>query len=267
MLLRWKKIFIVIGVLVFLFSLMSITQAAENATTNRLDEIVKRGYIRVGTTGDFKPMTFYDNAKGIYQGHDIDAAQSLGSSLGVEVRFVETTWPTLMQDLLADKFDIAMSGITRTFARQKVAALSTGYIKFGKIPLIRKANQNRFVSLETIDLPTVKIGVNPGGTNEKFVRENLKHANIIVYERNLDIPHAVARGEVDVMITDSMEAIRYAKEDARLYAALTNQPFTQNKFGFLMQRDDQIFINYVNMWLEEMELRGVLAEWEHYWIQ
>lgn len=267
MLLRWKKMFIIIGVVVFLFSLLSVAQAAKSTATSRLDEIVKRGYIRVGTTGDFKPMTFFNQAKGIYQGHDIDAAQSLAASLGVEVKFVETTWPTLMQDLLEDKFDIAMSGITRTFARQKVAALSTGYIKFGKIPLIRKADQNRFTSLEAIDMQNVKIGVNPGGTNEKFVRENIKHATIIVYQRNLDIPHAVARGDVDVMFTDSMEAIRYAKEDPTLYAALVDQPFTQNKFGYLMQRDDQIFINYVNMWMEEMTLRGAFAEWEHHWIQ
>jgi cyclohexadienyl dehydratase len=222
-------------------------------TSSKLDDILARGYLLVGTTGDFKPMSYYNTATGIYEGFDIEAAQILADSLGVKVEFVKSTWPTLMQDTLDGKFDIAMSGITRTFARQQKVDLSHGYIEFGKTALMRKADIKKYPNLEAINKKGVRVGVNPGGTNEKFVHQ---------YLTNVEIPDMVASGKVDIMITDSMEAVRYTKDDSRLAAPLLNNLFTQNKFGIMMKRGDQDFLNYVNMWMEEMELRGEFKRME-----
>lgn len=241
--------------------------SGNSATQSRLDTILQRGYILVGTTGDYKPFSYLNPATGQYEGHDIDAAKKLAADLGVEVRFVKTTWPTLMSDLLENKFDIAMGGITRTFERQKKAHFSHGYIKFGKSPLIRATDKAKFKTLADIDQPNVKIGVNPGGTNEKFVRANIKNAQIIIVQNNLEIPGMVADGKVDVMITDSIEAIRYAKDDRRLFAASSDKPFTINKMGYLMQRGDQIFANWMDFWMEEMRLKGELNNLYKKWIQ
>ena len=70
---------------------------------SRLDEIIARGYIRVGTPGDYKPFTYLHPKTKQYEGYDIDVMKELAKDLGVEVRFVETSWPTLMSDLLTDK--------------------------------------------------------------------------------------------------------------------------------------------------------------------
>ena len=224
--------------------------------SSRLDSILERGSILVGTTGDYKPFSIYDKATGDFVGYDIDAAKMLGEALGVKVIFIQTSWPTLMRDLLDDKFDIAMSGITRTYARQKQAHFSHGYFPFGKSPLIRAQDKAKYTSLEAIDQPGVRIGVNPGGTNERFVKANISKATIIVHTKNAEIPGMVADGKFDVMITDSPEAIRYAKDDSRLYAALLDKTFTKNQFGIMMQRGDQVFANFIDMWMEEMKLQG-----------
>ncbi|BAQ11139.1 cyclohexadienyl dehydratase [Bacillus sp. OxB-1] len=227
---------------------------------SRLDRIIDQGVIRVGTPGDYQPFTYLNPETKQYEGYDIEAAKSLAKELGVEVEFVETTWPTLMEDLLADKFDIAMGGITRNMGRQIQAQFSHGYIPFGKSPLIRAEDKEKFTSLEAINQPDVTIGVNPGGTNQKFVNAHMTNANVIVVQNNLDIPGKVASGEVDVMITDSIEAIHYARENDVLYAALTEDPWEPSQFGYLMQQGDQKFLNTVNFWMEEMELKGVFEE-------
>ena len=229
---------------------------ATSSGNSRLDTIIERGSILVGTTGDYKPFSIIDKTTGDFVGYDIDAARMLGEALGVKVVFVQTSWPTLMKDLLDDKFDIAMSGITRTYARQKQAHFSHGYFPFGKSPLVRAQEKAKFTNLKAIDQPGVKIGVNPGGTNERFVKANIKKATIIVHAKNAEIPGMVAEGKFDVMITDSPEAIRYAKDDSRLYAALLDKTFTKNQFGIMMQRGDQVFANFINMWMEEMKLQG-----------
>ena len=70
-------------------------------------------------TGDYKPFTYLNPATKEYEGYDVDAMEELGKDLGVEVRYVNTTWSNMMKDLQADKFDIAVGGVTRNTARQK----------------------------------------------------------------------------------------------------------------------------------------------------
>ena len=52
------------------------------AETTRLNTILERGYILVGTTGDYKPFSYLKPSTGAYEGHDIDAAKKLGEALG-----------------------------------------------------------------------------------------------------------------------------------------------------------------------------------------
>ena len=80
-----------------------------------------------------------------------------------------------------------------------------------------------------------------------------------VHQQNAEIPGLIAEGKADIMITETMEARRYVRDNAKLAAPLIEEPFTKNNFGILMQQGDQIFLNYVNMWMEEMELNGTFA--------
>ncbi len=247
--------------------ILLLAAAAQAQTVSHLDQIVQRGFVRIGTTGDYKPFSFLNPSTNEYEGHDIDAAKLLAESLGVQPRFVKTTWPTLLQDLQADMFDIAMTGITRTLVRQRGAALSHPYINVGKSPLIRAADRGRFKTLADIDQPGVKIGVNPGGTNQRFVDAAIKKATIVVVEKNLSIPEKIAAGELDVMITDNVEAMLVAKQDPRLFAVDPENTYTMDDFGYLLPRDDQPWINYVDLWLDLLRLKGELARLQEKWIR
>jgi cyclohexadienyl dehydratase len=241
--------------------------AAQAQQASRLDQVVQKGVLRVGTTGDFKPFSFLNPATNDFEGHDIDAAKLLAESLGVRIEFVKTTWPTLLKGIQESQYDIAMCGITRTLARQKVAALSHPYINVGKSPLIRAADRNRFRTPADIDRPGVRIGVNPGGTNQRFVDANVKTATVIVIEKNLSIPEKIVAGEVDVMITDNVEAMLMAKLDSRLYAVDPENTYTKDDFGYLVPRDDQTWLGYVNLWMDLAKLKGDFARLHAKWIR
>ncbi|SME87867.1 transporter substrate-binding domain-containing protein [Desulfovibrio gilichinskyi] len=230
---------------------------ALNCQARSFDEIVTSGTLRVGTTGDYKPFSF--NNAGKYEGFDIAVADSFAHSLGLKLELVETTWSTLMGDLKADKYDIGMSGITRTIARQKEARFSQGYVMFGKTILVNKVNESRFKSLADVDQKGVRIGVNPGGTNEKFVKANIKNAEIVMFKSNLDIPLAVADKKVDVMITDSVEALYYAATNKKLSAPIANDPFTRSELGYLMPADAERLQDTINFMMDQMILKGEMA--------
>ncbi|MXW04921.1 MAG: transporter substrate-binding domain-containing protein [Gemmatimonadetes bacterium] len=249
-----------------LLALLSALSAYAHAQTSLLDRIQERGEIRIGTTGDYKPFTYLNPETGTYEGMDIDAAQLLGEALGVSVRFVPTTWSTLSDDTMGDRFDLAMSGITRTLDRQKILALTNPYVTIGKSALIRKSDRNRFRGLQDMDRPWVRIGVNRGGTNEAFVRANIRQAAIVMFENNLDVQPAVAAGDVDVMFTDNVEAVIYARQNPVLYAVSPGEPLTREDIGYMTVRGDQPFVNFLNLWLFQMEQKGTLDALRSKWI-
>lgn len=128
----------------------------------------------------------------------------------------------------------------------------------GKTILCRAAEADRFRSLADIDKPEVRVMVNPGGLNEKFARENLTLATIIVHPRNEEIPGLIAEGEADVMITEITEAPYYVKTDTRLAAPLLNEPFTHGEIGVLMKKGQEDLLQMVSNKIQKMKADGTL---------
>lgn len=236
------------------------TGAAETPETDILREIKERGVLRVGTAGDYQPMSYLDPETNRYVGFDAELAEDLAAEMGVDVEYVKTSWPTLMEDTLAGKFDLAVCGITVTEARKEQALMSGGYLENGKTVLCRAEDAEKYTSLEAINRPEVRVMENPGGLNEKFARENLPDATLIIHEVNQEIPGLVASGEADVMITEIMEAGFYTGEDPRLAAPLIHEPFTNGQLGFLMPKGNEALLEYVNAFLKREKESGRLDE-------
>src|SRR5882757_6233199 len=149
---------------------VSSAQAQKAQAPSRLDEIVTRGTLRVGMTGDYLPFTYLDKETKAFRGFDVDMAQALGKALGVKVEFVPTSWPQMMKDFEADNFDIAMGGVSITFDRQKKGLFSTPIMREGKTPIARCADQGKYDTIADIDRAGTRVIVNPGGTNERFAK-------------------------------------------------------------------------------------------------
>ena len=220
------------------------------------EEIAERKLLRVGTAGDYQPMSYLDPDTGKYVGFDAELAEDLAAALGVELEFVKTSWPTLMEDTLAGKFDLAICGITITDARREKALMSEGYFGNGKTVLCRAEDADRYTSLEAINRPEVRVMENPGGLNEKFARENLPDAALTIHPVNQEIPGLIAAGEADVMITEIMEAGYYVSRDHRLAAPLIHEPFTHGQLGVMMPKGSEALLQYVNSFLETEKSSG-----------
>ena len=235
-----------------------------------LEDIAARGTIRIGTTGDYIPMSWLNPATGEYEGIDAELSKIIADSLGVQIEYVPTTWPTLSADMQAGKFDIALCGISRNFARAKSMAMSDAYGEglFGKTILCRKSDAKKFRTVADLNKPNVRIMINPGGTNEKFARANLPNATLIVHNDNADIPLQIAQGNADIMITETVEAVSWVKREPRLAAPLVDEPFagTRHSCGILLNKGDQEFLNYINFVLAELRMDGRLETLERQYL-
>ncbi len=230
-------------------SVLRITAAPTWATLQRV------GVLRVGTTGDYAP--FSEERSGELRGLDIALAQALAQAWGVRVVFVRTSWPTLMADLGRRRFDLAASGISVTPERQRVADFSTAYLFDGKTPIARRAEAERFPSLEKIDRPGVRVIVNPGGTNERFAREHLTRATLVLHPDNRTIFEEIVAGRADVMITDGIEVQLQTRRHPALAATMA-EPFTRAGKAILLAPGSELTAR-VNAWLEPQINRGEIT--------
>ncbi|GGE56895.1 cyclohexadienyl dehydratase [Paenalcaligenes hominis] len=231
----------------------------------RLDRIQESKTLRVGTPGDYRPFAMKTDQG--YEGHDIDVIEAMATELGLTIEYVPTTWPNLMPDLQADKFDIAVGGITRTPARIAKMAMLPGYAPFGKVALARTADKKKYQSIDDLNQASVHVIKNPGGTNELFVLEHLKNAQVSTHEKNAEIPALIAEGKGDIMITETYEALHYSHADPRLSALFIDQPLTPiNYLGFMLAADDNDYLRMMQFVWDLMDERDVLDQAEEKWL-
>ncbi|WP_290749522.1 transporter substrate-binding domain-containing protein [Exiguobacterium sp. UBA3968] len=236
-----------------------------NQQTNvEAHDIFKDQKLVVGTTGDYKPFTYWNEERNRYQGFDIEVIQAFAKAADLDVTFVKTTWPTLSEDTKSGKFDIAVGGITKKVEREVVGDFTSSYFSFQKAPLVKKEDVKRLNSLDAINDPSVKIGVNPGGTNEAFVKKHFPKANVTVFEKNLDIPKAVQSGQVDVMVTDDIEALHYATELNLAVPKLT-EAWEAAEMAYLMKPGQKQLGDVFRVWIESAEGQEQVQQLKEKW--
>jgi cyclohexadienyl dehydratase len=237
---------------------------AQTPAPSVLDTILSRGVLRVGTTGDYKPFTYQNPETKSFEGIDIDMAKSLAKALDVQVEFVKTSWPTLMADFIEGRYDVAMGGVSVSLERQKKGLFTISYLVDGKAPIARCADKEKFKELADIDKPGVRVVVNPGGTNERFAKDNIKSASITVYPDNVTIFDQIVEGKADIMITDASETMLQQKLRPSLCALRPDRPFNYSEKGYLLPRD-VVFKAFVDQWLhlamESKEYQAISDKW------
>lgn len=249
---------------ILLLCLFTILPAS--AEESRLHQIIQKKEIRVGTSGDYQPFSNLNSKTNQYEGMDIALALKLGEALGAKVIFVRFKWPELTADLLADKFDIAMGGIGRNLARGKVLAYTNSYLTFGTCPLVRKGDEGKYPDFASIDKPGVKVILNQGGLNDRHFSALLKQATILRHNKNEEIALKVKDGTADVWITDNVEALFWAQQVPELVAVNPQKTFTVGTKGYMIRQGDQIFLNWLNLWLDQMFLEGEIQKLEQQWL-
>lgn len=246
------------------FALLSALPAeAQEAAGSRLDLLPKSGKLRVCAPGDYKPFA-YQRPDGGFEGLDVDLAQAVAKSLGVELQMVKSSWPTLMKDF-TEKCDLGVGGISVTLDRQKSAFFSTAYMVNGKAPITRCENVAKFQSVADIDKPQVTVIENPGGSNERFARANFKQAKIVIFPDNVTIFDEILQGRADVMISESVETLVQQKLRPGLCAVNPDKPLQYGEMAWLLPRGDMVFKAWIDQWLHLAKAGGeyqrIVARW------
>ncbi|MDG1473019.1 MAG: transporter substrate-binding domain-containing protein [Ascidiaceihabitans sp.] len=233
----------------FGFALSGAAQAQ-----SALNDILSSGVLKVGTTGDWNPMSVRDPATNSYKGFDIDTMTELATDLGVEVEFVPTDWKTLVNGVVAGQYHITGSASISP-ARMKAAGFSESYISVEIMPFTTAENAGKFASHEDINQPGVKVATTLGTTFEKLVREWYPNADIKVVEAPARGYQEVLAGRADVFITSNIEGSTLATKHGvvAVEGAAARAP---TPIAMLLPQTDQVWINYVNNWVKVKQAKG-----------
>lgn len=231
-------------VLTAALALSSVPALAQSA----LNDILNGGVLKVGTTGDWNPMTMKDVATNGYTGYDIDVMNQLATDLGVTVEFVPTDWKTLVSGVSAGTYHITGSA-SMSPARAKAAGYSNSYFSLATVPLINKKDAERFKDWADLDKADVTVAATLGTTQEKQVKEFFPNAQYKIVEAPARDFQEVLAGRAQAHITSNVEAYKLVAQYPELMIVPVSAPRARTPVAMLMKQDDQVWINYINTWI------------------
>ena len=150
---------------IILITLLLLLPFSAHADSN-LNKILSSGELKVGTTGDWDPMTMKDPATNKYVGFDIDVMRELAKDMGVKVTFVPTEWKTIVAGITSGRYDISTS-VTKTPKRAEVAGFTDTYYKYGTVPVVLKKNLKKYSTWKSLNNKNVTIATTLGTSQEE----------------------------------------------------------------------------------------------------
>lgn len=248
------KIFKIAAVTAVL-AVSAVTATAQSA----LNDILSSGVLKVGTTGDWNPMTMRDIATNTYQGYDIDVMTALAADLGVAVEFVPTDWKTLVAGVTAGQYHITGSASVSP-ARAKAAGYSDSYFSLVTVPLTLRSNEGRFNDWEDLNVAGVSVAATLGTTQEAQVKQFFPNAEHRIVEAPARDFQEVLAGRADANITSNVEANQLVAQYDQLMIVPVSAGRAPTPVAMLLPQDDQVWINYVNTWITLKQEQGFFEE-------
>ncbi|SPH21393.1 Cyclohexadienyl dehydratase [Ascidiaceihabitans donghaensis] len=244
----------------FAMSVLAVPASAQSA----LNEILSGGVLKVGTTGDWNPMSVRDPATNSYKGYDIDIMTQLAADLGVELEMVPTDWKTLVNGVVAGNYHMTGSASISP-ARLKAAGYSESYISVEMLPFTMADKADRFDSWESINQTDVKVATTLGTSFEKNVREWFPNAEIIVVEAPARGYQEVLSGRADAFITSNIEGATLLEKFQDLRQIDVSEARAPTPIAMLLPQSDQVWINYINSWVELKKAQGFFKATAEKW--
>ena len=238
---------------IFIIVLLAFLPLSINAES-RLNQILSSGELRVGTTGDWNPMSIKDPATNKYKGFDIDVMNELAKDLGVKVTFIPTEWKTIVSGITSNKYDVSTS-VTKTAQRALVAGFSTSYYKYGTVPLVLKKNLKKFPTWDSLNNKNVTIATTLGTSQEAKAKEFFPKSNLKSVESPARDFQEVLAGRADGHITSSTEANKLIITYPEL-AIVKDGSKNPAVLAMMIDQSDQVWLNYINHWVEIKKSSG-----------
>ncbi len=202
-----------------------------------LAQVKEAGKLVVATSPDFPPFESLEGDKVV--GIEIEILELICKELGVELEIQQIDFDSVLSGIQAAKFDMGVSGITVTEARQKNMLFTNPYYEAAQAIVVKEGSS---IAAKT-DLDGKKVSVQSGTTAEDFCTTN--GYNVSSFKANADAQTALTTGKVDAWVIDNCTAVEMvekynAENDDKLVIldeSMTTEPYA---FAFAFGSEDLV---------------------------
>ncbi len=255
-----KKISLLFAVLV------ALAFTATVGLTGTLEEIQKRGKLRVGMEPGYMPFEL-KNQKGQIIGFDVDMATRMAKAMGVELELVDTAWDGIIPALLTGKFDVLMSGMTLTQERNMSINFAPPYIVIGQSILIKKDLDGTVKSYKDLNDAKYTIASKLGTTGEQATKRMIPNAKYISYETEQEGVLELVNGKIDAFIYDLPYNTVAVGQKGQGKIVHLDTPFTFEPLAWAVRKGDVDILNWMENFMYQIRNDGTYDKIYKKWFQ
>lgn len=226
---------------------------------SHLTRITKAQRLRVCMYPEYFAISFRNPKTGELEGLDVDIAKELATSLQAKLEIVESSFSTFVADLLADKCDIGMFGLIATLRRAQAVEFSEPYAVTGVFAVIRSDNP-KVKTWADLDQDGVTVAVKLGSVAEPLMKGYLKKAKVVAVQPPATAEQEVAAKRADALSVDFAIATQIASVHPWAKIIGPDQPLLRAPYAYVVAPGDQIWLNYVNLFVQTIKRDGRLKK-------
>ena len=230
-----------------------------------IEEVQDRGTLRVGL-GLFEPWSLC-NADGELVGFEIDVAKKVAEDMGVEVEFARTNWTYIISELIAEEFDVIISGMTTLPERNLRINFTSTYNSSG-VYLV--ANTEQTADLETLadfNSSDVTIATRRGASSVRFVESVFPDAMLSLFDTDNAVLQAVVAGDAHAAAAFATTRTTWVEAHPETLNLPFEEPFASEVGAIAVRKGDLDTLNFFNTWIEANTASGWLEQRSQYWFQ
>jgi cyclohexadienyl dehydratase len=216
------------------------------------------GTVSVCIWPDYYGVTFRSPRTQQLTGIDIDLSAELGRDLGVKVRYIDSSFPKLIEDLKSDRCDVAMFAVAMLPQRMEQLRFTRPYLQSDIYGITTKSNR-AVRQWADIDQPGVQVAVQAGTFMEPVMEASLKRAQLVRIRPPATREQELEAGRVDVFMTDYPYSRRLL--DNADWAALISPPqrFHVLPYAYAVKPGDDDWLAVVDGFVQRIQRDGRLA--------
>jgi len=230
-----------------------------------IEEVQDRGTLRVGL-GLFEPWSAC-NADGELIGFEIDVATKVAADMGVEIEFARTNWTYIISELIAEQFDVIISGMTTLPERNLRVNFTSTYNSSG-VYLV--ANTEKTADLETLadfNSSDVTIATRRGASSVRFVESAFPDAMLLLFDTDNAVLQAVVDGDAHAAAAFATTRTTWVEAHPETLHLPFEEPFASEVGAIAVRKGDLDTLNFFNTWIEANKASGWLEQRSQYWFQ
>jgi len=224
--------------------------AGQTNQTSHLQQVIKRGVLQVGVLPDYPPYSS-QQANGDIVGYEPDIAKKLADALGVKLKMVNTDGTSRKPVLDSNRVDVDIDAFTATDERAKAVDFTIPYVASGALPLFRKDSPIKSIA----DLKGKKVSVARGSTNDTLMTKQFPGTTVVRFDTIADAIQAVKSEKVDAVMEGFATVSKAVADDPSL-ATLDVQPISPALISMGVKQGDQIWLNYLNNFIRNLNSSG-----------